>query len=436
MRIPGWTNISLAAKCRILFGVAVLSILAATLYLPWVYMVSLSDTSEVRRAEQAAVAARLTANVDSQDLASAQSQLERDWPATAPVVDFLGQAPELISVDKEPLLKATRPHGFLYESFRTLREDPNRRLVYKFQSDETSRWLRLAMAIRTAATDPEPNALRGIIHVRMPIQNENRFWSSMVLVFAGLSGGLLAMLVFYLVTQRLILSPVRHLRRVAEQVTHGDIDVRASVATGDEFEQLGNALNDMLAHLQQSHDELRTINRSLDVRLGELAETNVALYEANRLKSEFIANVSHELRTPLGLIINFAELLRDALDDPPSDLSRLIRYATNILQSGRSLLDFINDLLDLAKIEAGKVELNLTEFSLIDTCEALIEFVLPLAEKKKIQLNGPKINELPKLHSDAGRVRQILYNLLSNAVKFTPEGGVVSLDVGRADDAR
>ena len=185
----------------------------------------------------------------------------------------------------------------------------------------------------------------------------------------------------------------------------------------------------MLVHLQSTQDELRTINKSLDTRLGELAETNVALFEANKLKSEFLANVSHELRTPLVSIIGFAELVRDAMETPPKDRTRPARYADNILASGRMLLDIINDLLDLAKIEAGKIELHLSHFYMADVCEKLMDFVRPLAEKKNLQISATVAPGLPQFHSDSGKINQILYNLLSNAIKFTPSGGRVGLEV-------
>lgn len=429
MRKSGWPKISLATKCRILFGVAVLLILTATLYLPWLRMDELSQTSEVRGAQQIALAARLTANVDFQDWDVAQVQLNRDWATISPALVFQGDPPNMISIEQEAGLRLTRPKGFLLQAILKFRKDPQLRFVHKFHSDDEGRWVRVAMPVRTLQTDPEPNRLRGIIHVRMPIQNENRYWSTVVLILAGLSGSFLAMLVFYLVTQRLILSPVRDLRAIAEQVTDGDINVRANITTGDEFEDLADAFNEMLLRIKQSHDELRTINRSLDVKLGELAETNVTLYEANRLKTEFIANVSHELRTPMGLIINFAELLRDALEDPPEDMSRVLRYTQNILRAGRSLLDIINDLLDLAKIEAGKVELHLTEFSMVETCSALVDLVRPQADKKHIELEITQVGEPHPMHSDSGKVKQILYNLLSNAVKFTPEQGSITLQI-------
>jgi signal transduction histidine kinase len=246
----------------------------------------------------------------------------------------------------------------------------------------------------------------------------------------------LAILVFYMVIQRLVLSPVHTLRRVAEKVTSGDIVVRSSIASGDEFEDLSEAMNDMLTHLKAAQEEQQKINRSLDIRLGELAETNVALYESNRIKNEFLANVTHELRTPLVSIIGFAELLRDAWEGPQPDRKRLARYCENILTSGRNLLDIINDLLDVAKIEAGKLELHLVDFSIAQLGSDLIDFVRPLADKRNQRLILELDDDLPSCYGDVGKIKQILYNLLSNAIKFTPTGGSISLTVQRRSEER
>jgi signal transduction histidine kinase len=293
---------------------------------------------------------------------------------------------------------------------------------------------RFAMAIRGTNVDAHPDVLRGIIDVVLPIPQDEGVWNSVVTVLAGASGAVLAILAFYMITQRIVLSPVTTLRKVAEQVATGDLGVRSTIRTGDEFEELSDTFNDMLAHLTAAQEVQRNINRSLDIKLGQLAEANVALYESNRLKSEFLANVTHELRTPLVSIIGFAELLRDAAQTPEVDPKRLGRYSENILTSGRSLLEIINDLLDLAKIEAGKLELHVSEFSIAELCRDLIDFVRPLADKRNQTLETRLADDLPRCRSDSGKIKQILYNLLSNAVKFTPTGGAISLSVDRDGD--
>jgi signal transduction histidine kinase len=208
--------------------------------------------------------------------------------------------------------------------------------------------------------------------------------------------------------------------------------VRSAVRTGDEFEQLAESFNAMLERLRVSQEELKTANRSLDMRLGEMAEINVSLHEANRVKSEFLANVSHELRTPLTSIIGFAELMRES-GGADGD-GRMTRYSENILISGRILLEIINDLLDLAKIEAGKIELRVETVAAAELCQTLLEFLRPQADQKNLELKLEADDALPPLETDRGKVRQILFNLLSNAVKFTPEGGRVKLSVRRLGD--
>jgi two-component system sensor histidine kinase BarA len=423
-------KISLASKCRLLFGVAVLLIIAATLLVPWVQMASLSNSLDVRRAEQIAMAAYLLTDLLGQEWTTAQAQLEHRWPGYARQLEFAAAPPTLISVEQAKARSVLGSRGFLNRAIEQLQANRTARHYWSIQDDDEGHsWIRFAWAVRAGETEPNPGQLKGIIQVRTPVRHEQTVWNAIVITLAGTCGGLAAIFVFYLITQRLILSPVRGLRGVAEQVTSGDLQVRSDIATGDEFQELAEAFNDMLVHLQATQEELKTINRSLDARVGELADANVALYESNRLKSEFIANVSHELRTPLVSIIGFAELLRDAQQDPPKDRSRLTRYAANIHTSGRMLLDIINDLLDLAKIEAGKLRLHLSEFDIADVCQTLIDFIRPVADKKNQQLELEIDAGLPALYSDSGKIKQILYNLLSNALKFTPAGGRILLDV-------
>jgi signal transduction histidine kinase/CheY-like chemotaxis protein len=241
-------------------------------------------------------------------------------------------------------------------------------------------------------------------------------------LMAGALAGILAVLVFYLITQKLILSPVRELTRVAEHVAQGEHGVRSQIVTGDEYEELARAFNAMLSHLQSSENELRTINKSLDTRLSELAERNVALFESNKIKSQFLANVSHELRTPLTSIIGFAELLREASS---TEGGRLLRYSENIMSSGRMLLGIINDLLDLAKIEAGQTTVRVSEFDARDLFSSLRGMFKPLLLNPAVKLVFEEPSGAMALHTDEAKVAQILRNLVSNALKFTERGEVL-----------
>ena len=156
------------------------------------------------------------------------------------------------------------------------------------------------------------------------------------------------------------------------------------------------------------------------------------LFEMNRLKSDFLATMSHELRTPLNSIIGFSDVLGSikSLDEKQR------RYVQNIQKSGKMLLDMINDILDLAKIESGKMEVRLADFKIDHVIGAQCDMARPLTEKKNIDLEIKIDRNLPELHQDMGKVQQILNNLLSNAIKFTPEGGriVVEARHGRTGD--
>jgi signal transduction histidine kinase len=147
----------------------------------------------------------------------------------------------------------------------------------------------------------------------------------------------------------------------------------------------------------------------------------------NRLKSDFLATVSHELRTPLNSILGFSDVLSgiDALDDKQK------RYVGNIQRSGRMLLEMINDILDLAKMESGKMEVRLSEFKISALVSAQCDMARPLAEKKNIDLDCGASPSLAPLRQDQAKVQQILNNLLSNAIKFTPDGGRIMVAAER-----
>ena len=154
----------------------------------------------------------------------------------------------------------------------------------------------------------------------------------------------------------------------------------------------------------------------------ELEVANAQIRENSRLKSEFLANMSHELRTPLNSILGFSEILKDNLAGKMSAQQQQ-DCLVNIHSSGRHLLNLVNDVLDLSKIEAGRLELQYEEFQLGQCISEVLTVIQPLAERAAVTLQVELDNEVTLLRADKGKFKQILYNLLSNAIKFTPEGG-------------
>lgn len=234
----------------------------------------------------------------------------------------------------------------------------------------------------------------------------------------------------YLIVRYVIVKPLRHLRDVSEEVIHGDLEMRAELNTGDEFEELSRSFNRMLRHLLDTQNQLSHAKIHLETKVDEQAQLNLKLHEMNRVKSEFLANMSHELRTPLNSIIGFSEVLESA--ETLNDKQR--NYASNIRNAGRNLLEMINDILDLAKLESGRFEVSPAEVNINQMVCELCDLVRPMAEEKRIDIQSKVPEGLPDAVTDAIKVRQILTNLLANAVKFTPDGGRVTVGARRSKD--
>lgn len=197
---------------------------------------------------------------------------------------------------------------------------------------------------------------------------------------------------------------------------------------------------DKLEEKRQHIEDIQQMNADLERKVRErtleleivnekLQESNLELKRASSMKSEFLANMSHELRTPLNAIIGFSELLLDpdfgALGEDQKD------HVEDILGSGRHLLDLINDILDLSKIEAGKMHLNRERFDIAPAVHEAMALLRIEAGKKNIDLTSRVEGGAADIMADRSKIKQVMYNLLSNAVKFTPEGGRVSLTVSR-----
>ena len=248
-----------------------------------------------------------------------------------------------------------------------------------------------------------------------------------LLITLGVITVFLAMAALYVIVRYVIVKPLAHLRDVSDAVRRGDVEQRAIIHTGDEFEELGAAFNRMLRQLLRQQDELRNVNGELDSKIDELAQVNMRLFEMNQVKSDFLSTVSHELRTPLNSILGFSDLLAKgkSLDEKQR------RYAGNIERSGRQLLEMINDILDLAKIESGRMEVRPAEFDIGAVVLTQCDLARPLSEKKHIDLDCEVAPGLPPIRQDRGKIEQILNNLLSNAIKFTPDGGRIHVSTRR-----
>ncbi len=418
-----WRGISLRNKCLLLFGGAVVLIVLAALWVPWLRMDDLVDDGQLQ------VSRRL---VEVWETLHA-----RDGPGGGGVFQDTGEAgiehagirAKRLRVEEAQSL--AEDDRFLARALRRLKADPDLADIQSAGGVGGTREYRYVKAIR----DPpppgggsDPGALKGIVLLeRRPVEAARTLALNTAYLFtAGLVVSALAVLIFYFLLNKVILRPVRSLKETAERVRAGDTSTRSAISTGDEFEDMAGTFNAMLEELQRSHEQTRSVNRALDVKLNELAQANTSLFESAKLKGEFLASVSHELRTPLNSVIGFAELMREqaqAEADAGDDSTRLgkrIRYLENIVAASRGLLDLINGLLEMARIEAGRAEVHPEPVVMKDACEGLLGLAFPLAQRKGIELKLEAPDDLPVVHTDLKKFQQIIFNFLSNAVKFTP----------------
>jgi signal transduction histidine kinase len=251
-----------------------------------------------------------------------------------------------------------------------------------------------------------------------------------LLEFVFLSGIILigSVAVFGFFLSRRLTRPIQQLQEGAEAIGRGNLDVRVGIRTNDEIEQLAVEFNQMAQKLKESHS---TLELKVADRTKELSALNIQLQEADRFKSEFFSNISHEFRTPLTSIIGYSEFL---LEELGADLSPKQRESIlNIQDSGTLLLEFINNLLDLSRIKANKMELHFGEFSLRSIVSSCLKAVRPMASKKALKLESRIQDGGLMIWADEIKVKQILLNLLSNAVKFSHPNGTIIIDARTSD---
>lgn len=278
----------------------------------------------------------------------------------------------------------------------------------------------------------QPGDLMAVIQIRLSSEMiESGLHQNRAILIAFALGTTLALLVgSYLIVRYVIVKPVKHLKSVADAIAAGQFSVRSDIQTGDEFEDLSVAFNRMLSNLIQMQDRNRGLIAELDKKVDDLARANLQLFQSGKMKADFLSTMSHELRTPLNSVNGFSEMLLNSAALSEKEL----RWAANINTSGKQLLGLINEILDLAKLEAGKTTLKAESVDVPAFCEQAAMLFRPLAEKKEIELRVQVAADWPEIRQDIGKLRQILSNLLSNAVKFTPDGGRITLSARHADD--
>jgi signal transduction histidine kinase len=263
-----------------------------------------------------------------------------------------------------------------------------------------------------------------MVDAQADFRSARRLLTGMVIAFSGVSV-VVALLLGFVLSWAFIL-PVRKMERALAEVTAGNFDQRVEVPNRDELGGLAQGLNTTTERLSELFDD----QRRLAARLGD---SNASLERASEAKSRFLANVSHELRTPMTAILGFTDALLAGVDGPlNADQETSLRW---VQRSGDDLLGLINEILDLAKIEAGKLTLEVAPFDPRELVEAVVAQHRSLAAQKGIRLTSHDAGAPAEVTLDRQRVRQVLVNLVGNALKFT-DTGEVEVTSGRTADGQ
>ena len=241
-------------------------------------------------------------------------------------------------------------------------------------------------------------------------QNASAYEHSRNLFIGAAAAAIVLALLLGFVLSWSLIGPIQSIDSRLAAIASGDFSGHVDVTNRDE-------LGALAANVNRMNDELRRLYRELET--------------TSQHKSDFLANMSHELRTPLNAIIGFSQVLREGMVGDVNE--KQAEYLNDILSSGNHLLSLINDVLDLSKVEAGQVELQVAPFSLQDALERGVSMVREQATTEGVQVTLHRNGGLDVVTGDERRIRQVIFNLLSNAVKFTPGGGQVDITATRAN---
>lgn len=270
-------------------------------------------------------------------------------------------------------------------------------------------------------------------------QNREAIVTSLwVVVTFAVGSIILALILGYGISWSLI-KPIKQMETRFQEIASGDFSQHVQTVNRDELGALTTNLNRMTDELGRLYAELRTRNSELAAALAEntrllheLEEKSKQLEVASRHKSEFLANMSHELRTPLNAIIGFSDVLLERMFGELN--AKQTDYLQDILSSGRHLLALINDILDISKVEAGRVEVELRRFLLTDVLENGLRMIQERANRHNLALRMNMDPAIGLIEADERMIKQVVVNLLSNAVKFTPDGGQIDVSAYPRDD--
>jgi signal transduction histidine kinase len=315
-------------------------------------------------------------------------------------------------VERETIEKIRAVEGRLLktvEDIRSLmRADKNDEAMELHLNESQPRYREIATLVTRVVRSEET----GMDRLRQSVEASNRRAVLIMGCFAAASI-VLALVLGFVISWSFII-PVREAGDFLDQIAKGDFSATIAVPNRDELGALAARMNEMSRELHQLYEHERALNTELE--------------RASKAKSDFLASMSHELRTPLNAILGFNELiLGNIYGEVPNELKVPL---TDIQSSGKHLLRLINNVLDLSKIEAGRMELDLADYSVPDLVASVLTALRPLAAQKGLDLASAVPDDIPVAYGDAGRITQCLVNLVGNALKFTQQGRIeVAVDL-------
>jgi len=344
---------------------------------------------------------------------------------------------------EEEVAALDRLHANLRQAFTTFEEitsvhsralagEVDSDVALEYESRLTSRLLVLMQSMVSDAT---------ILRTNADAQAREAEELTITLVMSVSALGVLTMIVIGVSTDRLIVKPLESLQHVASKVGRGDLSVRTGISSKDEVGEFASGFDTMVGSLERSYAMLENeiserrraeaalgeyrdnLETTVQKRTSELVVLNEDLQRATRAKDDFLASMSHELRTPLNSVLGFTDLMLKGLTGPLNPEQE--RQLGMVHQAGHQLLDLVNQVLELSRIDAGKLRVVVAPFSPAAAAGRIAEMMAPVAQAKGLEIVGRAEDTAPeRMVSDEGKVDQIILNLLSNAIKFTREGQV------------